>query len=69
MHDAQEYAKDAIKTLKVSEVSPFDILKDLSDMNKLDICRGSFTSWEVLELMIMVDYFLQDQNPTQKRKK
>ncbi len=59
MSNAKKYAKDAVKTLKISEVNSFDALKDLSVANELDICRGAYTSWEVLELMIILDYLVQ----------
>lgn len=69
MNDVQRYAKDAVKTLKVSEVNPFDEIKALAEINGLDICRGIYTSWEVCELMLMVDYMLRQQKTRGKQKK
>lgn len=54
---AEQYAKESIKTLKASEVNPFDEIKALAKANDLSCCRGSYCAWGVLHLMLMVDYY------------
>ena len=55
---AAEYAADGIKNLKQLGAYPFDELKTLSDFHKLDCCAGSYTAWDVLKLMLMLEYTL-----------
>ena len=62
-----EKAKADIEILKVSGINYFDEIKAYAEKNKLDICRGSYTSLDVLELIIMVDYAFREK-PVSKTK-
>ena len=57
---AQEHADNEIFMLKKNEACPFSELKEQSKLNNINCCVGMFHVWDVLKLMIMLNWYIQE---------
>lgn len=56
--DHKQYAKAMMKQLKEFNACPYQSMTEISRTNDLGICEGKYTAWEVLELMLMLEHYI-----------